>query len=87
MEIPEDSDRRAIVFEEQVIMVDSPASFQVPIKCKLPLQDRDRARVELDRPVFARFGRVFIGAIDSGFADRQGSTDFIEVPDVERNFL
>lgn len=68
-------------------MIDSPTRFQVSIKCELTLQHGDGARTELDNPVLAGLGRILVDPVDSGFGNRQGSSDFIEVPYFQGNLL
>src|SRR5258708_38314782 len=69
-EMPKMSDRRAIVLEEQLIVINSPTSFEVSIKRDLALQNRDGARTQLDNPIFVRLGRVLVDAVGSGLGDR-----------------
>ena len=85
--MPERSYRRAIVVEEQLVVVDTPARLEMSIECELTLQDCDRSGTELDNPVLVGLRRVVIDAINSRLSDGQGGCLCIEILHLKRNFL
>ena len=63
------SNWRAVVLEEQLVVIYSSPRFQVTIESKLTCEDRDRARTQLDNTVLMSLGRVLIDAVDPGLGD------------------
>ena len=81
------TDGLAIRFEEEMIVIDQACTLEFRAQCQLTLQDRRRARTQLDPPILAGLGRILVVAIDARLRDRERPVCHIEVGYRERDLF
>ena len=62
-----------------MFVIDLAGFHEAPAQGKLPVQDLQRSRTELDSTVLTGLGGVLIDAADARFADCQGAVRRVEI--------